>query len=45
MNRGYEGSPIFRTAADKAFFPAMLGRIQPLTKIRVLACGVLDVFS
>ncbi|MCX6557798.1 MAG: transposase, partial [Candidatus Aminicenantes bacterium] len=42
MNRGYEGKPIFRSAADKKFFLALLGRIQPLTKIRILAYCVLD---
>lgn len=42
MNRGYEGRPIFRSAADKKFFLALLERIQPLTKIRILAYCVLD---
>jgi putative transposase len=42
MNRGYEGRPIFRAAADKKFFLTLLERIQPLTKIRVLAYCVLD---
>ena len=42
MNRGYEGRPIFRSATDKKFFLALLGRIQPLTKVRILAYCVLD---
>ena len=42
MNRGYEGRLIFKTAADKAFFMALMGRIQPLTKILIPAYCVLE---
>jgi len=42
MNRGYEGRPIFRTPADKAFFLSLLGKVHHLTKIRVLAYCVLE---
>jgi len=42
VNSGYEGRPIFRTAEHKTFFLALMGRIQALTKIRVLAYWVLE---
>jgi len=42
MNRGYEGRPIFKTHADKAFFLDLLKKVVGLMKIRILAYCVMD---
>jgi len=42
MNRGYEGRPIFKTHADKAFFLELLKKVVGLMKIRILAYCVID---